>query len=199
MNVSIMNLDTIAIGWMLGAEVTGPYRTASQMAAFIGFPLTAVNLVIAPRLAAMHGARDWRQLQQVVQAGARISFAAGLGVFVAWLIAGKQILQLFGPGFDSGFPILMTLSCAYLANSAVGVAGYVLIMTRFERDAALCFSAGAALDVVLCLVLIPRMGVDGGAIATGAAIVTLGVGMLVMAKRRTGINSFALAPSPRAG
>ncbi|MFO1394862.1 MAG: oligosaccharide flippase family protein [Steroidobacteraceae bacterium] len=199
MNVSIMNMDTIAIGWMLGAEVTGPYRTASQMAAFIAFPLTAVNLVIAPRLAAMHGAGDWRQFQQVVHAGARISLVAGLGIFVVWLVAGKQVLQLFGPGFESGYPILMTLSCAYLVNSAVGVAGYVLIMTRFEREAALCFSAGAAVDVLLCLVLIPRMGAAGGAIATSAAIVTLGVGMLAMAKRRTGVNSFALAPSPRAG
>jgi O-antigen/teichoic acid export membrane protein len=58
-------------------------------------------------------------------------------------------------------------------NAATGTAGYLLVMTHYERPAAVMFGLAAVLNVLLNLLLIPRFGMTGAAIASAIALVLL--------------------------
>jgi O-antigen/teichoic acid export membrane protein len=70
-----------------------------------------------------------------------------------------------------------------MANVATGSVGVLLVMTGHQRDAALGTAAGAGLNVLLAVALIPPLGVLGAAIAAAASNVVSN-GLLVIAVRR---------------
>jgi O-antigen/teichoic acid export membrane protein len=198
MNMALMNLDTLVLGTLQGPGDVGVYRVVSQMAALVMFPLTAINLITAPKIAALYGARDLNSLQTTVRRGARLAFAGGAAMAILLVLLGRPALRMFGSEFEDGYKALVILVLGYLVNSAVGVAGYVLIMTRFERVAASMFMLAVLIDFTLCSLLIPRIGIDGAAIGTSASIMLLGLLMAVFANRRLGIDASAFSrPSDR--
>lgn len=196
MNMALMNLDTLVLGALQGPGDVGVYRVASQMAALVMFPLTAINLITAPKIAAFYGAGDLNRLQATVRHGARLAFAGGAVIAVLLVVLGRPALRMFGSEFEDGYKALVILVLGYLANSAVGVAGYVLIMTKFERIAALLFMLAVLTDFTLCSLLIPKIGIDGAAIGTTVSIILLGLLMAVFTRRRLGIDATAFSRPP---
>ena len=196
MNMALMNLDTLVLGTRATSEDVGVYRIASQMAGLVVFPLTAINMITAPRIAAMFGAGDMIRLQTVVRRGARLAFASGALIAVLMTLLGRPVLRLFGDEFEAGYEALLILVLGYLANAGLGVSGYVLIMTRFERVAAALFMVAVATDLILCSLLIPRIGMNGAAVGTSVSVMLLGLLMTVFANRRLGINASAFSAKP---
>ena len=184
MNVILINVDTVLVGALMEPADAGIYRTASQMAAFVSFPLTAANLVAAPKLAVLYDQGDSAGLWATARHTALIAIAGALPIAVTLLVGGEFILGLYGPEFTAGLRPLAILTVAYVLNASLGVSGYLLIMTRYARLAAWSFFLAASLQVALALVLIPRAGITGAAIATSSALVLLNVLMASAAANR---------------
>jgi LPXTG-motif cell wall-anchored protein len=193
LTVVLMNIDTVMIGLLETSADAGIYRTASQMAAFVAFPLTAANMVAAPAIAVLYGGRDDRGLQLRVRQASRVALVGAVPIAAALIAFGNPVLAMFGPEFTSGYRSLVILTLGYLVNASMGVAGYVLIMTRFERVAATCFMVAVALDLALNALLIPRWGIEGAATATCVSLIVLSVLMNREVRRRTGVGASAFA------
>ena len=52
--------------------------------------------------------------------------------------------------------------------------------------------AAFAINLMLCIVLIPRIGIEGAAVATSSALVAESIMFYVVAKRRLGFHIFIL-------
>jgi O-antigen/teichoic acid export membrane protein len=59
-----------------------------------------------------------------------------------------------------------------------------------QRACAAVYASAFAINLVLCIILIPRLGVMGAAIATATALVGESVLLFVVAKYRLGIHAF---------
>jgi O-antigen/teichoic acid export membrane protein len=195
MNVLIMHMDVVMLGLMDGPDAAGIYRAANQMAALVAFPLTAVNMAFAPVIARLYERGERSELQRRATAAARLIIVMALPVALALALLGKPILTLFGAEFASGSTALAILCGAYLVNAAMGTSGYLLIMTKHEKAAAIAFAVSAGLNLVGNLLLIPPFGIEGAAVATALSIVAVSVAFAWIARRKLGIRPTALAPS----
>lgn len=178
--VVLNRADVIMLGWLADTSTAGIYAIAFRVAALAGFALTAVNLVFAPTLAALHARKDRVGLQATVTSVARWSLTWALLVSLPLLILAEPILGLFGEPFRSGAPALRILLVGQLVGAALGSVSLTMTMTGLERQATVVMAATAGICVALHAVMIPLFGIVGAAIASTVALMGWKVAMAVL-------------------
>jgi O-antigen/teichoic acid export membrane protein len=103
---------------------------------------------------------------------------------------GQPILSLFGPGFADGYPLIWIMMTGLLARAAVGPAERLLNMIGQQAICAAIYGTAFAVNLALCLLLIPHLGLHGAAIATASAVLTESTLLFVVSKRRLGLHVF---------
>jgi O-antigen/teichoic acid export membrane protein len=164
--------DVLLLGSLAGVTEAGLYAAASRVSGVIVFGLTAVNAWAAPLIADLHTRGDGPGLQRLVRLAAQgiFLFTAPLALFVA--IFGVQILSLFGPDFADAYRALLVLAGGQLVNALVGPVGLLMTMTGRQGLAAGILGVHTLLAVVLNVLLIPRYGLEGAAVATSLSRVS---------------------------
>ena len=66
---------------------------------------------------------------------------------------------------------MFVLAVGFLVRASMGPAEFVLNMLGEQRACAAVYATAFALNVVLCVVLIPRIGVEGAAISIATALI----------------------------
>ena len=157
-----------------------------------GWSRVAVSVPLAPVLASLHATGEVANLQRVITASTRVVLLAALPFALFLLLYGRWFLALFGPEFAGGAAMALTvLSVAELASVTMGSAGLVLMMTGHERDAAVGYVYSVGLNSVLGILLIPKAGVDGAAVAYAISLLACKLSMVLRARQRLGLNATA--------
>jgi len=184
--------STIILGFFVPDAEIGIFRVAAQISVLASYGLQAVNLVVAPRFAALYAKGDIAKLQRLVTASARVVLAMNVGVTLGCILLGRPFLQfVFGPAYLGAYTPLLILLVGQAVNSAAGSVGMLLNMTRHERDTAKGLVVSAILNVVLNLLLVPLLGIIGAAVATAVSLITWNVLLWWAVRQRLGINSLA--------
>jgi O-antigen/teichoic acid export membrane protein len=97
------------------------------------------------------------------------------------------LTALFGEGFGAGDTALVVLLVAQLINVGTGPVGYLLIMTGNQVPYMLLSVLSLALNVSAGVILIPRLGAAGAALAAGAGVVVLFLSSLAVVRLRLGL------------
>jgi O-antigen/teichoic acid export membrane protein len=97
---------------------------------------------------------------------------------------------LFGREFVSGYYLMFIIAVGLLARASVGPAERLLNMLGERRSCALVYAASFALSLILCVVLIPLLGLAGAAIASSVALVFESASLFLVAKYRLGLHCF---------
>ena len=187
---------TLVVGTLDGTSAAGIYSVVEKGGELIVLVLVAANMPLAPVIARMHARNDREGLQHATERVAQAALLVSLPVAVAFAAFPDVYLRLFGSSFESGSTALRILALAQLVNAAAGPAGNVLIMTGNERVAVQGVGAGLLTNLVLGIVLVPPFGVTGAAIASASSLVVWNTLLLMLARRRVGVNVTA-SPSLR--
>lgn len=193
MSAILTNADTILVGALKGPADAGVYRVASQLAMFVGLPLTAVSVAMAPSISALHATGRRDELRQRASYAAQAVLIGSLGIAVGIGLFGPLVLAAFGPGFTRAYVPTMILVGAYVIHSSMATASYLLFMTAHERAAMLVFTAGIVLNVGGNLLLIPEYGMRGAAVATGVSLCFVSVTCALLAWRLIGVDATVLS------
>jgi O-antigen/teichoic acid export membrane protein len=182
-------MDLILLGLYRSSEETGVYRATFQVAQLVTFAWIAVNTVIAPKLSRLQVAGDRPGLQTLVVQANRVTFVLALPVALVCLVAGEQVLGLvFGVEYRVGYLALSILVGGRLVNALLGSSSTVMRMTGLERQALRGIVAGTLVNLVLNVLLIPRWGIEGAAVASTAGLVVWNVMLAVEVRRRLNIR-----------
>ena len=101
----------------------------------------------------------------------RWTFWASLAAMVVILAMGRPLLSLFGPRFvEEAINLMFILAVGLMARAAVGPVERLLNMVGEQRACAAVYGTAFMLNLVLCIVLIPRLGVEGAAVSTSIAL-----------------------------
>lgn len=185
--------DVLVVNGFLGKEATAIYGTASQLSALISIAFTAFMLIVQPQIARLFAQRRISDLQRLVGQVQLASLLASLAVFAVLVVFGKWALGWFGPDFPSGYPVMLVLAAGQVTMATLGaLAGYLLTMTGHQSIASQVIGGTAALNLLLTLVLTPKLGVMGTAIATSVAILARGAILAIIVRRRVGVSLFRL-------
>ncbi|HEX6398458.1 MAG TPA: oligosaccharide flippase family protein [Steroidobacteraceae bacterium] len=183
MNMLLVNADTIMMGWLVDETLAGQYRVAAQISMLVGFPMTAINMAVAPTLARDYALGDMTSLRRNTLRASRWALLAALPIALVLFVGGRTLLGLFGPEFAAVYPTLMVLAAGWLANSFAGATGYLLIMTKHEWLAAVIFTVAALATVGANYLLIRDLGAIGAALGTAGGMALLGLGFWTCARR----------------
>lgn len=166
----LTNADVLMVGAFLAPQDVAVYFAAVKTLALVHFVYFAVKAGVAQRYAAYtHGDRS--RLAAFARETVSWTFWPSLLMAVVVIVLGEPILSLFGPQFTAGYPLLFLLVCGVVARSAVGPAESLLTMSGNQKICAAVYGATLAINVALSVLLIPRLGLWGAALATTLAMV----------------------------
>lgn len=184
--------DILMLAALRGSESAGVYQAAVRGAELVAFSLLIVNMVLQPTLARLHVAGDKERLQYLATLGARGATAAALPLAAIMILWGAPILTtVFGADFARGSTALSILAVAQLVNAFTGPANSLLDMTGHQDDSLKAMVVGVIVNVALNALLIPRWDIAGAAIATGISLVIWNVLLVLLVRRRLGLDATA--------
>jgi O-antigen/teichoic acid export membrane protein len=196
----VTNLTVFATG-QAGLWILGAYRPDDEVAMFgvclrlvmlVGASVMIAAAVLPPVIGRLYVYEQRKKLERIMRMTASVAAVPSLIVLVAFVVAGRPILELaFGAYYGAGAGALALLSVGQILNVWVGACGNTLIMTGHQRD--LMFSAivSGTVTVVGSLVVVARWGVVGVAAATSLGMIVHQMLMLGLARVRCGIWTHA--------
>jgi len=182
--------------WGSSSEV-GIFSVANRLAMLTSLVLIAVNSVAAPKFAALHHQGEFKCLGDTARGATRLMTFAAAPVLLVFVILPERVLQLFGNEFIQGSTILAILAIGQFVNVATGSVGYLLTMSGHDRQLWSSTFVSAAINIVLCLTLIPAHGAVGAAIAAATSVAVSKLVNVYSVWRCLGISTLPLPFVPR--
>ena len=184
----LTHTDVLVLQQFRGPDEVAVYYAAAKTLALVAFVSFSVAAATAHRFAEYHVAGNHEKLAAFVSQAVRWTFWPSLAATLVILALGKPFLWLFGPRFLEGYPIMFVLALGLLARAAVGPIERVLNMLGEQRICAAIYAAAFALNLALCVVLIPRLGAIGAAVATSTALVLESAALFLVTRKRLGLH-----------
>lgn len=150
-------------------ENVGIYSVANRTTILISFILIAVNSMAAPKFAALYQQGELETLKVVAKDSTKIILLFAVPISLIFILFPEWIMSFYGEQFKQGAPVLIILAAGQLVYVSTGLAGYLLIMSGYERLIFINLVGSALLLILLNLWLIPNYGIFGSAIATTLA------------------------------
>jgi O-antigen/teichoic acid export membrane protein len=182
------NFTTVVVGSLGGSHAAGVYSVVEKAGEIIVLVLVAANMPLAPVIARLHARRDREGLERSTERVAQATLLTSVPIAAAFIAFPHVYLSIFGDEFQGGATALRIIAVGQLVNAAAGPAGNVLIMTGHERAAVGGMIVGLLTNVMLGVALVPPLGVTGGAIAFAGSLVVWNGILVVLARRRVGVN-----------
>ncbi len=110
--------------------------------------------------------------------------------FVVLVVFPRDILRIFGEEFVVGAIATVILAVGQLVNASTGPVGSVLNMSRHVRLNMADNIAALALNLVLNVVLVPRYGFVGSAVAWSVSLAGVNIARVLQARHYLGIRPF---------
>jgi O-antigen/teichoic acid export membrane protein len=186
----LANTDILVLQQFRSPEDVAHYYAAAKTLTLIAFVHFAVSAAVAHRFSEYHVTEDHSRLEQILSDSIRWTFWASLAATVIILALGRPLLSLFGPLFVEGYYLMFILAAGLMARAAVGPVERLLNMLGEQKVCAMCYGSAFALNLILCIVLIPRIGVPGAAVSTSTALIFESVLLFWVTKRRLGYHVF---------
>ncbi len=157
--------DKILIGFYLDARELGIYAMAAALVAFVPAILQAVNQIFSPTIADLHARGQRELLGRLFQTLTKWILGLTLPLACLIIVFARQLMRIFGPEFEAGWPILVIGTLGQLINCGVGSVGYLLLMAGQQRRLIRIQAVMAGVMVGLSLLLIPKLGLTGAALS----------------------------------
>jgi O-antigen/teichoic acid export membrane protein len=174
--VAVQRLDIVLVAWLLSPADAAVYTVATRFVVFGQLANQAVSTVVQPRFTMiLAGPPD----EAPALVNRVFGVTTGWSILLAWPVylavaaAPAAYLGWFGSSYvvDEAVAVAVVMAVGMLVAVASGPVDTLLLMTgRSGRSLANTLVA-LALDVVLCLVLVPRVGIVGAAVAWVVAVV----------------------------
>jgi len=159
-------LDVMMLGMLTDTATVGLYHPVARTAGLIRAVLLSFAGIAAPMIAALHTGSDNAEIGRIYKMVTRWIFGLVIPPVLLFILLPEPVLGVFGQRFTAGSHALILLTAASLLQVSFGLSSTVLAMTGYARLSLFNALGALGLQVVLNLILIPRMGINGAALAT---------------------------------
>ncbi len=162
-------IDNLVIGIFRTELEVGLYDTAFKIASASAIILMAINAIQGPTFAEYHSKNDLSKLRESIFSSTKMLFYATLPFTILIIIFPEWILSFFGKEFEQASTALIILSIGNFFSSITGSVGILLQMTGHQKPYNTIILFAAFTSIILNIILVPRIGITGAAIASAAA------------------------------
>ena len=172
--VVLDSIDTLLLGFFAVSDIAlGQYGAAIKVTSLIGMPLNALNTMFAPTIAELHSRGEHEKLAAMFKIVTKWSVTFSLPIFWVTVLFAVPFLSFSGDAYISAWPLVIVFAFGGLVSAGTGSVGYMLLMTGRVKLSFLNSLAAIVANVIFGLILTPRYGAMGIAIATSLAIIVV--------------------------
>lgn len=166
-NVLDKKVDTLLLGVLVDMTSVGYYTVAKQVSDFVAAPASSFGYTISPALAEQSSKDQAERAATLYQRSLQYVLLGYVPAIVGLiLVAEPTIRYVFGPDYLGSVLVLQVFSGFMLVNAINKVTSDGLDYLGRARSRAIIKSTTAVGNFLLNLLLIPRMGAVGAALAT---------------------------------
>ncbi|MGM4916749.1 flippase [Tardiphaga sp. 813_E8_N1_3] len=183
--------DVLVLRQFVSSDEVGVYFAVVKTLALVSFIHYAMSATTAHRFTEYHAAGDKDRLAAYVTHAIKWTFWPSLGATLILLALGKPLLWLFGPQFTSGYDIMFIAAIGLVVRAAIGPVERLLNMLGHQHICAVAYASAFVMNLVLCLVLVPKFGGHGAAAATSIALTFETILLFWIVRQRLGLHVLA--------
>ena len=185
-------VDILTLEHLRSPDEVAVYYAGARLLALVAFIYFAISGATTHKFTEYHVAGDKKRLASFFAETIKWTFWPSLAACALILALGRPLLALFGENFERGYGVMFILAVGMLARAAVGPAERLLNMLGERKQCAMIYATAFAINLVLCVLLIPRLGIDGAGVATSTALVVESILLYLVAKRQLGFHVFIM-------
>ena len=166
---SLQIMGILALAYFAAESDVGIFRVVLRTGMIVGFLVFAVNAVVSQRMARSFTEGDHAEIVRVGRSMALATTAAGIPLVLLLLLFPGAVLSLFGEAFTRGANALRIVVIAQWILMFFGPTTTALVMSGHGKAFRNVLAATATGNLALNAILVPLLGIEGGAIAFFAA------------------------------
>lgn len=168
--VTTLWLNTLLVGRLDSTNAAGIFNAATRYVTAGLMVGVAIQQVAGPKLAEVLALGDRQRASAVYQTSTAWLMTVVWPLYLTFALFSPALLRVFGSGFSAGEGVLVVLGFTMLAATAVGTVDVVLLMGGKSSWNLINTIVGLSLQIGLNVLLIPRYGVTGAAVAWSSSI-----------------------------
>ncbi len=194
LSILLVQTDTLMLGAMRESSEVALYGAAYPLAWGLMLVLSAFGFIYLPLVSRLDAGGEHEEIDAVYKITSKWIFVVTFPAFVAFAVFPRDVLTVF---FDARYadaaPALIILSVGFFANAAFGRNRQTLSALGDSKALMYANVVTFSVNVALNLLLIPRMGFVGAAVASAASYFTINLVLTGVLGRRYGISPFSSA------
>jgi O-antigen/teichoic acid export membrane protein len=180
-------VGTLILGAMQGQGEVGSFNVATRLVMLAVFVMAPINAAFTPHMAHLFHTGQVEASSRAYGSATRWILTLSMPAFILLIAFPTQLLGYFGPEYRSAAAVTVVLALGQLVSAAAGPCGTVLNMSGRVRLTMVDNVAALVLNVVLNVLLIPRYGIVGAAVAWSASLVVANVAKVLQARYVVGV------------
>jgi O-antigen/teichoic acid export membrane protein len=173
------NLELLILGALTTAAAMGVYSAVLRIQLIGIMFLAAFQEASMPIFSDLYHRGDRSQLSQLYQTLTRWSLFFIIPFFLSLLLFADPILAIFGEEFRTGASAVVIVGVGMLVNAGTGTCGAMIPMSGHSKLSFVNSLFSLVIVLALDLILIPRWGVSGAALASALAIASINIARLL--------------------
>lgn len=163
----LVSMDSILINYFMGVSQTGIYNVAVPLGQLLLLPVTALYSLFIPITVSRYHQKDIKEVKFLFSTANRYLMVINAFIFAVLIIYGKEIIKLiFGPSYTPGYYALIILALHYFILSHSNMSQRLIIGIGDIKYIPKMTFIALSLNILLNIILIPSLGIVGGALAT---------------------------------
>jgi O-antigen/teichoic acid export membrane protein len=181
---------TIILGIYLSSAEVGTFNVATRLVVMATFVMAPINVSFGPRIADLYQRGRTDTLRRTYGVATSWILRLSLPAFVLLILFPEQLLKLFGAGFAAAASVTVILAVGKLIDAGTGPCAQMLTMSGRPLLNMIDNVGVLIANVVLNIVLIPRHGILGAAIAWAVALGVVNIARVVQVRITLGMLPF---------
>ena len=167
------NIQPVLLGAFNDVASVGIFSVASSAHLISHTIYLSITKALRPTMAELIDTGDRSEMERLYRTTTRWTVTISLPAFIVMVLYPEAILGLFGESFEVGAAALVVLAFSELANAATGTCGTVIDMSGYNTVKVVNKFVWVGLSLGLNILLIPRFGIMGAAVAVFGATATI--------------------------
>jgi len=164
-------MDTLMLGYFVTSDRVGLYNGAVPLAHLLPVILSSFNFLYLPLASQFYARNQMEELKRIYQVLAKWIFIIALPVFLILLLFPDTVLGfIFGTAYVEAAGALRVLAAGYFILVCLGINTNTLTVMGRTRFVMWSTLVSVVVNIILNVLLIPRLGILGAAVATASAL-----------------------------
>jgi len=181
--------DLIMVGSMLTAKDAALYSIGMSLSWLVSMICLSVSAVFVPRISANISQGNRANTIRLLRRSSLIFFFPALGVVALFFLGGPLFLSIFGAAYVGAYAVMCLLSLSELTVAASEPSGHLMNVAGHHNANTLVVVVGAVVNIGLNLILTPRFGIEGAALATLLSTIGWTTARVILSYRYLGLVS----------